>query len=123
MKCWLQHQPSRPLRPGVFKPALTSAVELSLAGLETVRRVQDGLKLPSFRLVNSDEIERGGDRTALHNRRPPGLGASLRRCDDRTAASGEVTSGKIKGGRNSSDPRQASFSRFSLAARGFASVR
>ncbi len=30
--------------------------------LETVRRVQDGLKLPSFRLVNSDEIERGGDR-------------------------------------------------------------
>ena len=23
---------------------------------------QDGLKLPSFRLVNSDEIERGGDR-------------------------------------------------------------
>jgi carbohydrate esterase-like sialic acid-specific acetylesterase len=30
--------------------------------LETVRRAQDGLALPSFRLVNSDEIERGGDR-------------------------------------------------------------
>jgi hypothetical protein len=30
--------------------------------LETVRRAPDGLKLPSFRLVNSDEIERGGDR-------------------------------------------------------------
>ena len=30
--------------------------------LETVRRAQDGLKLPSFQLVNSDEIERGGDR-------------------------------------------------------------
>jgi hypothetical protein len=30
--------------------------------LETVRRAQDGLKLPTFRLVNSDEIERGGDR-------------------------------------------------------------
>lgn len=34
----------------------------STSPLETVRRAQDGLKLPRFRLVNSDEIERGGDR-------------------------------------------------------------
>lgn len=34
----------------------------STSPLETVRRAQDGLKLPSFRLVNSDEIERGGDK-------------------------------------------------------------
>ncbi len=34
----------------------------SSSHLETVRRAQDGLKLPSFRLINSDEIERGGDR-------------------------------------------------------------
>lgn len=33
----------------------------STSNLETVRRAQDGLKLPSFRLINSDEIERGGD--------------------------------------------------------------
>lgn len=30
--------------------------------LETVRQAQDALKLPNFRLVNSDKIERGGDR-------------------------------------------------------------
>jgi hypothetical protein len=34
----------------------------STSPLETVRRAQDGLKLPSFRLLNSDEIERGGDK-------------------------------------------------------------
>jgi hypothetical protein len=33
----------------------------STSHLETVRQAQDGLKLPCFRLVNSDEIERGGD--------------------------------------------------------------
>jgi hypothetical protein len=30
--------------------------------LGTVRRAQDGLKMTSFRIVNSDEIERAGDR-------------------------------------------------------------
>lgn len=30
--------------------------------LETVRRTQDGLKLPHFRVVKSDDVERGGDR-------------------------------------------------------------
>lgn len=34
----------------------------STSPLETVRQAQDALKLPNFRLVNSDEIERGGDR-------------------------------------------------------------
>lgn len=33
----------------------------STSPLETVRQAQDALKLPNFRLVNSDEIERGGD--------------------------------------------------------------
>jgi len=30
--------------------------------LETVRQAQDAVKLPNYRLVNSDDIERGGDR-------------------------------------------------------------
>jgi hypothetical protein len=34
----------------------------STSPLETVRQAQDGLKMPCFRLVNSDEIERGDDR-------------------------------------------------------------